>query len=74
MPNHAQRAAVVMVLFMVFTAVRLAWPFLTSLVSGSGALGAALFDPVEFLGQALFVWALTYCVSKWWSRHSTAAR
>jgi hypothetical protein len=74
MSIHAKRAAVVVALFVVFTVVRPLWPLLTALVSGSGALGAALFNPVEFVVEALMVWVLTYWVSKWWSRRSTAAR
>jgi hypothetical protein len=74
MSIHAKRAAVLVALFMVFTVVRLAWPLVTSLVSGSGALGAAMFDPVDFVAHALIVWFLTYWLSKWWSRRSMAAR
>jgi len=74
MSIHAKRAAVVVVLFILFTIVRPLWPLLTAFVTGSGALGAAVFDPVEFVGEALIVWVLTYWLSKWWSRRSMAAR
>jgi predicted RND superfamily exporter protein len=74
MSIHAKRAAVVVALFMVFTVVRPLLPLLTSLVSGSGALGAASFSPVEVVGESLIVWVLTYGLSKWWSRRSITAR
>jgi hypothetical protein len=74
MSIHAMRAAVVVAPFAAFSVVRLAWPLLTSVVSGSGGLGVALFDPVVFIGEALIVWVLTYALSKWWSRRSMTAR
>jgi len=74
MSIHAKRAAAVVALFAVFTVVRIAWPFLTELVSSSGGLGAVLINPVEILMEGLIVWVLTYWLSKWWSRRLTASR
>lgn len=74
MSIHAKRAAAVVALFVVFTVVRIAWPFLTELVSGSGGLGAVLINPVEILMEGLIVWVLTYVLSKWWSRRPTVSR
>jgi hypothetical protein len=72
MSIHAKRAAAVVALFAFFTVVRLAWPFLTTLVSGSGGLGAVMISPAEIVAEALIAWVLTYSLSKWWSRRPTA--
>jgi hypothetical protein len=71
---HAKRAAAVVALFVLFTVVRIAWPFLTTFASGSGGLGALLINPAEILMEGLIVWVLTYWLSKWWSRRLTASR
>jgi hypothetical protein len=72
MSIHAKRAAAVVALFVVFTAVRMAWPFLTELVSGSGGLGAVMINPAEIVVEGLIAWVLTYWLSKSWSRRPTA--
>jgi len=74
MSIHAKRAAAVVALFAVLTVVRIAWPLLKELVSGSGGLGAVSIAPAEILVEALIAWVLTYGVSKWWSRQPTVSR
>ena len=70
MSVHAKRAAVVVVLFFVFTVVHLAWPLLTAYASTSGSIGAVLFDPPEIAVEVLIVWVFTYWLSRLWSRRA----